>query len=171
MPSLLQVSLWYVKGLGEVWHGDCRYTNAWTISKSNGQCSFYIDNWDFCCMFKIHSDYVQPMVMVVLSTRFGSSAMTVVKLVKFSIMLWHKNVWTVNPITRDKREAEQVAASKIANWFDHLILVKMSGNTTSSFVEFEEVERWESWQHNEPRPRFFHVDFVSGLGSWAASLM
>jgi len=33
LPSLLEVSLWYVKGLGEIWPRDCCYTNAWTISK------------------------------------------------------------------------------------------------------------------------------------------
>ena len=46
MPSLLKVSLWYVKGLGEIWLGDCCYTNSRTVSKQNGQHPlFFLSIW------------------------------------------------------------------------------------------------------------------------------
>ena len=37
MSYLLQVSLWYVEGMGEIWHGDCGYTHAQTLPKQDGQ--------------------------------------------------------------------------------------------------------------------------------------
>lgn len=47
--------------------------------------------------------------------RFGSCAMTVVKLLTFSSILWLKSVRTANPTIHDKHEAEQVAT--IIHWF------------------------------------------------------
>ena len=33
LPSLLEVCLWYVQGMGENWHGNCSYTYAGTLPK------------------------------------------------------------------------------------------------------------------------------------------
>lgn len=36
LPNLFQISLWHVKGLGQIWCRDCCHTNARTLSKQDG---------------------------------------------------------------------------------------------------------------------------------------
>ena len=54
--------------------------------------------------------------MEILFCRFGSFAMTVVKNRRYSSMLWLRNAWTANLITRAKHGAEQVAMARPLQW-------------------------------------------------------
>ena len=47
---------------------------------------------------------------------FGSFAMTAVKNQRYSSMLWLRNAWTANLITRAKHGAEQVAMARPLQW-------------------------------------------------------
>ena len=55
-------------------------------------------------------------LMEILFCRFGSFAMTVVKNQRYSSMLWLRNAWTANLITRAKHGAEQVAMARPLQW-------------------------------------------------------
>ena len=55
-------------------------------------------------------------LMEILFCRFGSFAMTVVKNRRYSSMLWLRNAWTANLITRAKHGAEQVAMARPLQW-------------------------------------------------------
>lgn len=89
--------------------------------------------------------------------RFGSCAMTVVKLLTFSSILWLKSVRTANPTTHDKHEAEQVAT--IIHWLhqkpslesslDVVVTCEGSENRCAS-IGYVDVHVWEFGVHDEP---------------------
>lgn len=91
LPSLLQVCLWHVQGVGEVWHGDCCYTNAWIISKQIGQ---YLLSLLCLCQ---NTPFWKIIAECESYDRFGFSATTAERPLKCHSISWPKNVWTADP--------------------------------------------------------------------------